>query len=79
MHQFMGGATVGQWGQLAPTEIRLWGKTMLLPPLKFGEHAVNDMNRKFCPHWRKAVAPPLHQLLNCAIFVSVNAGAPSSL
>ena len=22
----MGGATVRQWGQLAPTEIRLWGQ-----------------------------------------------------
>ena len=60
----MGGATVGQWGQLAPTEMRLWtvecgGKTMLLPPLKFGEHAVNHINREFCPNWRKAVAPPL--------------------
>ena len=32
---------------------------MLLPPLKFGEHAVNDINRKSCPHWRKTVAPPL--------------------
>ena len=26
---------------------------MLLPPLKFGEHAVNDINKKSCPHWRK--------------------------
>ena len=32
---------------------------MLLPPLKISEHAVNDINRKSCPHWRKAVAPPL--------------------
>ena len=59
----MGVATVGQWGQLAATEMRLWGqnlgKNMLFPPLKFGEHAVKDINRKFCPHWRKAVAPPL--------------------
>ena len=33
----MGGTTVGQWGQLAPTEMRLWGQNcviMLLPPLK---------------------------------------------
>ena len=35
----MGGATVGQWSYI---------KTMLLPPLKFSEHAVNDINR----HWR---------------------------
>ena len=46
----MGGATVvGQRGQLAPAEMRLWGKTMLLPPLKFGKHAVNDINRRSCP------------------------------
>ena len=32
---------------------------MLLPPLKFGENAVSDKKRKSCPHWRKAVAPPL--------------------
>ena len=57
----MGGATVGQWGQLAPTKMRLWGQNYvtLLPPLKFAEHAVNDINRKSCPHWRKVVAPPL--------------------
>ena len=30
-----------------------------MPALKFGEHAVNDINRKYCPHWRKAVAPRL--------------------
>ena len=29
------------------------------PPLKFCEHAVDDINRKYCPLWRKAVAPPL--------------------
>ena len=32
---------------------------MLLPPLKFAWNAVNDINRKYFPHWRKAVAPPL--------------------
>ena len=32
---------------------------LLAPPLKFGEHAANDINRKSCPHWRKAVAPLL--------------------
>ena len=38
---------------------------MLLPPLKFGEHALNDINKKSCPHWRKAVAPPLPWDLWC--------------
>ena len=36
---------------------------MLLPPLNFGEHAVNDINGKSCPHWRKVVAPPLFLML----------------
>ena len=46
----MGGATVGQWGQLASTEMRLWEQNYVIAPLKFGEHAVNDINRKYCPH-----------------------------
>ena len=28
----MGGATVGQWGQLAPTEMRLWGQNYAIDP-----------------------------------------------
>ena len=28
----MGGATVGQWGQLAPTEMRLWGQSYVIAP-----------------------------------------------
>ena len=28
----MGGATVGQWGQLAPTEMRLWGQNYVIIP-----------------------------------------------
>ena len=27
----MGGATVGQGGQLAPTEMRLWGQNYVIP------------------------------------------------
>ena len=26
----MGGATVGQWGQLAPIEMRLWGQNYVI-------------------------------------------------
>ena len=56
----MGGATVGQWGQLATTDMMLWGqKLFYFPPLKFCEHAVDDINRKYCPLWRKAVTPSL--------------------
>ena len=28
----MGGATIGQWGQLAPTEMRLWGQNYVIAP-----------------------------------------------
>ena len=30
----MGGATVGQWGQLAPTERRLWGQNYVIAPIE---------------------------------------------
>ena len=32
MAPLMGGATVGQWGQLAPTEMRLWGQNYVIAP-----------------------------------------------
>ena len=56
----MGGATVEQWGQLVPTEMRLWGQNYVIapPPLKFGEHAVKDINRKYCPHCEKSWRRP---------------------
>ena len=28
----MGGANVGQWGQLTPTEMRLWGQNYVIAP-----------------------------------------------
>ena len=28
----MGGATVGQWGPLGPTDIRLWGQNYVIAP-----------------------------------------------
>ena len=32
IHILMGGVTVGQWGQLAPTEMRLWGQNYVIAP-----------------------------------------------
>ena len=48
--QIMGGATVGQWGQLAPTEMKLWGQSYVFAPTEIrrahsGEHKCSKTAR----------------------------------
>ena len=46
----MDGATVGQCGQLATTEIRLWGQNYVIAPTEIQRgYAVHDINRKYYP------------------------------
>ena len=47
----MGGATVGQWGQLAPTEIRLWGQNYVIAPI--------EIRRARSERYKKEILPPL--------------------
>ena len=55
----MGGATVGQWGQLAPTEMRLWGPNYVIAPTEIRRARSERYEKEILPHWRKAVAPSL--------------------
>ena len=47
----MGGATVEQWGQLAPTEIRLWGQNYVIAP--------TEIRRARSERYKKEILPPL--------------------
>ena len=47
----MGGATVGQWGQLAPTEMRLWWQNYVIAP--------TEIRRARSERYKKEILPPL--------------------
>ena len=55
----MGGATVGQWGQLVPTEMRLWGQNYVIAPTEVQRARSERYNKEIFPTLAKTrgVAP----------------------
>ena len=47
----MGGTTVGQWGQVAPTGMRLWGQNYVI--------ALTEIRRARSERYKLGILPPL--------------------
>ena len=54
----MGSATIGQWGQLAPTEIRLWGQNNGIAPTETWQAR--------CERYKLEILPPLAESCGAA-------------